>query len=58
MGSGTTAVAAKMLGRQYVGYELNSQYHNICKNRLSTTPKEVITIMNNGNQQIQKSLFG
>ncbi len=58
MGSGTTAVAAKRLGRQYVGYELNSQYHNICKNRLSGTTKEDITIMNDEKQQTQKSLFG
>lgn len=34
MGSGTTAVAARDLGRNYVGFELNSDYIAICNDRL------------------------
>ena len=34
MGSGTTAVVAKKLGRQYVGYELEKEYIKIAENRL------------------------
>jgi DNA modification methylase len=34
MGSGTTAVVAKKLGRQYVGYELEKEYIKIAETRL------------------------
>ena len=34
MGSGTTAAVAKRLGRQYVGYELESEYIKIAEDRL------------------------
>ena len=34
MGSGTTAVVAKRLNRDFVGYELNSEYVDIAKKRL------------------------
>lgn len=34
MGSGTTAVVAKKLGRQYVGYELEPEYIKIAEKRL------------------------
>jgi DNA modification methylase len=34
MGSGTTAVAAKRIGRNYIGIELSSEYVSIAKNRL------------------------
>ena len=34
MGSGTTAVVAKSLGRDYVGIELNPEYIEIAKNRI------------------------
>lgn len=34
-GSGTTCVAAKELGRQFVGIEINSQYHKISIDRLN-----------------------
>lgn len=33
-GSGTTLVAAKELGRHYIGMEQNSEYYSISKNRL------------------------
>ncbi len=34
MGSGTTALAAKNLGRNSVGYEINRDFENIIKNKL------------------------
>ena len=34
MGSGTTALVAKNLGRQYIGIELNPEYIKIAENRL------------------------
>ncbi|MCB0480808.1 MAG: site-specific DNA-methyltransferase [Flavobacteriales bacterium] len=34
MGSGTTAVAAALLGRNYIGFELNPEYVEIAHNRL------------------------
>ena len=34
MGSGTTAVVAKRLGREYVGYELEQEYIKIAEERL------------------------
>lgn len=35
LGSGTTCVAAKQLGRQYIGFEINEKYYNIAKDRLN-----------------------
>lgn len=34
MGSGTTCLAAKHLGRKYIGFEINEFYFNIAKDRL------------------------
>ena len=34
MGSGTTAVAAKKLNRNFIGFELNQGYYEICQTRL------------------------
>jgi len=34
VGSGTTAVTAKALGRQYIGFELNPAYVAICEKRI------------------------
>ncbi len=34
IGSGTTAVASKLLKRKYVGYEINKNYIEIANNRL------------------------
>ena len=35
MGTGTTALAAKRLGRKYIGIELDKKYVEIAKNKLS-----------------------
>lgn len=35
LGSGTTAVAAKNTGRQYIGFEINPKYYKIAQNRLN-----------------------
>ena len=37
MGSGTTAVAAKQLGRHYIGYEINPEYYEISLRRIKET---------------------
>ena len=35
MGSGTTCLAAKHLGRKYIGFEINQKYYNIAVDRLN-----------------------
>ena len=35
LGSGTTAVASKELGRQYIGFEIDEEFYDIAKNRLN-----------------------
>ena len=35
LGSGTTCVAAKEIGRQYIGFEIDKQYFKIAKDRLN-----------------------
>lgn len=37
MGSGTTCVAAKDIGRQYLGFEIEPKWYNIAKERLENT---------------------
>ena len=39
IGSGTTAVAAKECGRNFIGYELDSDYYEICNKRLEEISK-------------------
>jgi DNA modification methylase len=37
MGSGSTAVASKMLGRNFIGYELSEEFCNFAEKRLQET---------------------
>ena len=39
MGSGTTAVAAKELGRQYLGFEIDEKWHRIAVDRVNGIDK-------------------
>ena len=39
IGSGTTAVACKELGRQYIGFEINEKYFMIAENRINGIDK-------------------
>ncbi|HQJ47069.1 MAG TPA: site-specific DNA-methyltransferase, partial [Ignavibacteriaceae bacterium] len=41
VGSGTTAVAAKRLGKNYIGIEVNEQYVKIAENRLKELDEEM-----------------
>ena len=40
MGSGTTAVACIKTGRNYIGFEIDKQYHNIAQQRIDEATKE------------------
>jgi len=42
MGSGTTAIACKRLGRHYIGFEINPDYCEMAKQRLSEVQLELI----------------
>jgi len=35
MGSGTTAIACKQLGRKFIGFEINPEYVKIAEKRLA-----------------------
>jgi DNA modification methylase len=41
LGSGTTAVAAKMLGRRFIGIEWDKQYLDIARKRIAAIPHAV-----------------
>jgi len=41
MGSGTTAVAAKRLNRNFIGFELSKEYCDIANNRINGVKKKV-----------------
>ncbi len=40
MGSGTTGVAAKVLNRKFIGYEIQEKYFDIAKKRIFGNEKE------------------
>jgi site-specific DNA-methyltransferase (adenine-specific) len=45
LGSGTTAVAAKMCGRRYVGLDLSEEYCAIAEERLAQTDAWVAPVI-------------
>jgi len=45
MGSGTTAVAAKLTGRNYIGCELSPYFHELCRKRLQKETIEQQSIL-------------
>jgi site-specific DNA-methyltransferase (adenine-specific) len=57
MGSGTTALAATKLKRNFVGIELSSEYIKMSKNRLKRFNSEPIEHFDNLNTKKQRSLF-
>lgn len=44
MGSGTTAVACLKTGRNYIGFELDKQYHAIAEQRVAATVDELLLL--------------
>jgi len=40
MGSGTTAIASKLLGRQYIGFEISEEYTEIARARIKATHRQ------------------
>lgn len=48
LGSGTTAVACKELGRQYIGFEINKQYYDIAVDRLNGITQKERKLKNDG----------
>lgn len=43
MGSGSTGVSALMLKRQFIGYELENEYFEICKKRLAAQEEKLVS---------------
>lgn len=52
LGSGTTCIAAKQIGRNYIGFELNKDYFNIAQDRLNGTNQISRKLMNKGQTSI------
>lgn len=52
MGSGTTALAAKQLGRDYIGFDISPEYCAMARERLSSVDRG-----DANNDPIQRSLF-
>ena len=48
MGSGTTAVACKELGRNYIGFELNPEYYQIAIDRVNGITQKDRKLKENG----------
>ena len=47
MGSGSTAVACKKLGRHYIGYDINTKYCEDARQRVSETPDASLRLFEN-----------
>ena len=50
MGSGTTAVACKNLGRDYIGYDINPVYCENANSRVSNTPQPSLRLFEKNNE--------
>jgi len=56
MGSGTTAIACKETGRQYVGFEISANYHKIAEQRIDNyTRTGNLTLPSVKSKKIKKS---
>lgn len=56
-GSGTTCVAAKKFGRQFIGIDLNAEYCKYAQKRVANIPEKLEIFLNNGECKMnQKSL--
>lgn len=53
LGSGTTAVASKMLNRKYIGFEINKDYFEIAQKRID----DILNINNEDKLNYQTTLF-
>jgi len=42
MGSGTTGLVAKKLGRDFIGVELNPEYVAMAERRINSIPKPLV----------------
>jgi len=42
MGSGTTGMACKELGRKFIGIEINEKYYKIAEQRIKNTMRSFI----------------
>ena len=42
-GSGTACVAAKKLGRRYIGIEIDEKYAEMARRRVASTPRPLFT---------------
>ncbi|MCZ6678751.1 MAG: site-specific DNA-methyltransferase [Candidatus Poribacteria bacterium] len=47
IGSGSTAVACKKLGRRVIGYDINPEYCESARKRVAETPSETLTLFGN-----------
>ncbi len=56
MGSGTTAIAAKRCGRQFVGFELNAEYCQIIEERLASAEADLSTKCNQPSEPIRAKI--
>lgn len=48
LGSGTTAVAAKQLGRHFIGIEREPEYVRIAEQRLRESKRDVLAVLTEG----------
>jgi modification methylase len=57
VGSGTTLVAAKLLGHNYIGIDISEQYINMAKKRIENSDKEKDTMLEEVEKHIVKKTF-